>query len=196
MHDILHRMSDRPISKSATAETPKQSSVHQESSAKKPVPAPPSAGLARWLPLAALVLALIAVVLAALAYFLPAHNSASIPQQGGDAKGNLCAAYATTHKSVVINTHMQSRNINDAVADLSVATNARLALIGGGAYLRERLAANNGAPGDLKDAANSFSNTIEQLGINYLIQAGPDVQNPVRKDLDNQITQLNKLCGQ
>src|SRR6202007_2593907 len=152
-----HPMSERPITKSAAAETPKPSTGRQESAPQKPVPAPPSAGLSRWLPLAALVLALIAVVLAALAYFLPAHNSAAIPQQGGDAKGNLCAAYATTHKSVVINTHMQSRNINDAVADLSVATNARLALIGGGAYLRERLAANNGAPGDLKDAANSFA---------------------------------------
>jgi hypothetical protein len=188
-------MSERPITKSAAAETPKQSSVHQESSSKKPVPVPPSSGASRWLTFAALVTALAAVVLAALAYFLPAHNSASVPQQGGDAKANVCAAYAVSHKAVVINTHMQSRNINDAVADLSVATNARLSLIGGGAYLRERLAANTAAPADLKNAAYSFANTIEQLGVNYLIQAGPEVQDPVRKDLETQITQLNKLCG-
>jgi hypothetical protein len=188
-------MSERPITKSAAAETPKPSSAHQESSAKKSVPVSPSSGVSRWLPLAALITALIAVVLAALAYFLPAHNSASVPQQGGDAKGNVCAAYEASHKAVVINTHMQSRNPNDAVADLSVATNARLSLIGGGAYLRERLAANTAAPSDLANAAYSFANTIEQLGVNYLIQAGPEVQDPVRKDLDNQIAQLNKLCG-
>jgi hypothetical protein len=188
-------MSDRPITKSAAAETPKPSSVSHESSSKKPVPVPSSSGVSRWLPLAALVTALVAVVLAALAYFLPAHNSASVPQQGGDAKANVCAAYDTSHKAVVINTHMQNRNINDAVADLTVATNARLALIGGGAYLRERLAANTAAPSDLTNAAYTFANTVEQLGVNYLIQAGPDVQNPVRKDLDNQIAQLNKLCG-
>jgi hypothetical protein len=188
-------MSDRPITKSAAAETPKPSTVSQESSSKKPVPAPPSSGVSRWLPLAALVTALIAVVLAALAYFLPPHKGASVPQQGGDAKANVCAAYNTSHKAVVINTHMQSRNPNDAVADLTVATNARLALIGGGAYLRERLAANTAAPSDLTNAAYTFANTVEQLGVNYLVQAGPEVQDPVRKDLDNQITQLDKLCG-
>ncbi len=74
---------------------------------------------------------------------------------------------------MVVNTHMQSRNPNDAVAELSVATNARLALIGGGAYLKDRLDANTAAPADIVDAVNSFANTIEQLGINYLVGADP-----------------------
>ena len=195
MHDILNRMSDRPIAKSSAAETPKQSSVHQESSSKKPVPVPPSSGVSRWLPLAALVLALIAVVLAALAYFLPAHHEASVPQQGGDAKANVCSAYKGAHRSVVVNTHMQSRDPNNAVAELSVATNARLALVGGGTYLKDRLAANTAAPADLADAVNSFANTISQLGMNYLIGVGTEVQDPLRKDLDSEVTQLDKLCA-
>ncbi|MBV8293645.1 MAG: hypothetical protein JOY55_17885 [Mycobacterium sp.] len=135
---------------------------------------------------------MIALVLAALAYFFPSHKGASVPQQGGDAKANVCAAYAAAHKAVVINTHMQSGN--DPVAELAVATNARLALIGSGTYLRERLAANSKASADLANAANTFANTVEQLGINYLTQAGADVQDPLRKDLDSQITQLDKLC--
>jgi hypothetical protein len=90
---------------------------------------------------------------------------------------------------------MQSPNINDPVGELSVATNARLALIGGGAYLRERIAANTAAPADLANAANSFANTVEQLGMNYLIQAEAAVQDPIRHDLDSQITQLDKLCA-
>jgi hypothetical protein len=184
-----------PLTKSASAETPKQSSVREESSSRKAVPVPRSSQASRWPTYAALAIAVIAAVLAGLAYFHPAHNKALVPQQGGDAKANVCSAYAASHKAVVINTHMQSRNPNDAVAELSVATNARLALIGGGAYLRERLAANTAAPADLAGAAYSLANTIEQLGINYLTQAGADVQDPVRHDLNNQIATLDKLCA-
>jgi hypothetical protein len=178
-------MSDRPLTKSTAKE---------ESSSKQPLPVPRWSDASRWPSYAALAIALIAVVFAALAYFLPAHKGASIAQQGGDAKANVCSAYAAAHKAVVINTHMQSPNPNDAIAELSVATNARLALIGSGAYLRDRIQANTAAPADLANAATSFANTVEQLGINYLIQAGAGVQDPLRHDLDSQITQLNKLC--
>jgi hypothetical protein len=78
---------------------------------------------------------------------------------------------------------------------LAIAANARLALIGGGSYLRERLAANTAAPTDLANAANSFANTIQQLGINYMTDAGAAVQDPLRHDLDSQISQLDKLCA-
>ncbi len=159
------------------------------------MPVPPSSGVSRWLPFAALAIALIAVVLAALAYFLPAHNSASVPQQGGDAKANVCSAYKGAHRAVVVNTHMQSRNPNDAVAELSVATSARLALVGSGAYLKDRLAANTAAPADLADAVNSFATTIEQLGMNYLIGVAAEVQEPLRKDLDSKVAQVDKLCA-
>lgn len=90
---------------------------------------------------------------------------------------------------------MQSNNPNDAVAELAVATNARLAVVGGGAYLRDRLDANTAAPKDLANAINTFANTIEQLGINYLSGAGADAQDSLRHDLDSQITQLDKSCG-
>ena len=71
---------------------------------------------------------------------------------------------------------MQSRDPNNAVAELSVATNARLALVGGGAYLKDRLAANTAAPADLAGGVNSFANTIEQLGMNYLIGAAAEAR--------------------
>ncbi len=96
---------------------------------------------------------------------------------------------------MVINTHMQSPNPNDPVAELAVATNARLALIGGGAYLEGRVEANTAAPTDLANAVNSFANTVEQLGINYMVNAGAEAQDPLRKDLDSQITQLDKMCA-
>ncbi len=188
-------MSDTPATKSAHAESPKQSSAHEESSSKKPVAVPRWSDASRWPTYAALAIAVIAVALAALAYFHPAHKAASVAQQGGDAKANVCSAYASAHKAVVINTHMESPNPNDPIAELSVATNARLALIGSGAYLRERLAANTAAPADLITAANSMANAVEQLGMNYLTQAGAAAQDPLRHDLDTQITQIDKLCG-
>jgi len=188
-------MSDRPPTKSADAESHKESSPTEQPSRKEPQPFSHRSEASRWPTYAALAIAVIAVVLAALAYFHPAHNSASVAQQGGDAKANVCSAFASARKAVVINTHMQSPNINDPIAELSVATNARLALIGGGAYLRERLAANTAAPADLANAADSLANTMQQLGINYLTGAGKDVQDPLRKDLNSQITQIEKLCA-
>ncbi len=188
-------MSDRPGGKSAHAESPEQSSVSEESASKKPVPFPNEAGPSRLPVYAALAIAVVAAALAGLAYFHPAPNKALAPQQGGDAKANVCSAYKAAHKSVVINTHMRSQNQNDAVAELSVATNARLALIGGGTYLKDQLAANTAAPADLAGTVNSFANTIEQLGVNYLQGADAADQDPLRKDLDNQIGQLDKMCA-
>jgi hypothetical protein len=187
-------MTDRPVTKSSHAESQKPP-AEGESSTRKPPPSPGGSATSRWPALAALALAVVATVLAALAYFHPAHHQASVPQQGGDAKANLCSAYKGAHRSVVVNTHMQSRDPNNAVAELSVATNARLALVGGGTYLKDRLAANTAAPADLVNGVDSFANTIEQLGTNYLIGAGTEAQDPLRKDLDSEVTQLDKLCA-
>lgn len=184
-------MSDRPSTTSAHAETPKQSSVHEESPSRKPAPVSRWSDASRWPTYAALLIAVIAVVLAALAYFMPSNKGASVAQQGGDAKANVCSAYGNTRKAVVINTHLESQNPD---LQLAIAANARLALIGGGAYLRDRLEANTAAPSDLVNAANSLADTVEQLGINYLTEASNDVQNPLRQTLNNQINQLDTLC--
>ncbi len=168
-----------------------QESASGESSSKTPPPFPRGFSAPAWLVYAALAIAVIAAVLAALAYFHPAHKEAAIAQQSGDAKANVCSAYKAAHKSVVINTHMQSPNPD---VQLAIAANARLALIGGGAYLRDRLDANTAAPVDLANAANSFASTIQQLGINYMTDAGAAVQDPLRHELDSQISQLDRLC--
>jgi hypothetical protein len=76
-----------------------------------------------------------------------------------------------------------------------VAANARLALLGGGAYLKDRIAAEPASPADLAQAVNNMGNTMEQLGIAYLAAATQQVLDPLRHDLDSQITQLNKMCS-
>src|ERR1700736_6813368 len=83
-------MSARPLAKSAHAESPKQSSANEESSSqnpassKTPAPLPRWSDASRWPTYAALAIAVIAVALAALAYFHPAHKGASLAQQGGE----------------------------------------------------------------------------------------------------------------
>ncbi|MCV7258118.1 hypothetical protein H7J72_05700 [Mycobacterium shimoidei] len=162
------------------------------------MPYPDGSQATKWAAYAAIALAVIAVVLAALAYFHPSHDKASagaVEQQGGDAKTNVCAAYNTVHEGVVANTHMANPTPDNPVGQLSVAANARLSLLGGGSYLKDRLAANTAAPADLAKVVDAMANTIQQLGVNYMAGAPNDVQEPLRHDLDNQISQLNQMCG-
>jgi hypothetical protein len=143
--------------------------------------------------LAALVIAVLAAGLAVAAWLKPTHEGPSYPQSG-DAKTNLCAAYKVVHHAVVTNTHLAIPGGSDPSGHLAVAANARLALLGGGAYLRETLAAQAAPPADLGKAVNSLAATIEQLGVNYLADASNDVQVPLRHDLELEIATLNKLC--
>jgi hypothetical protein len=171
------------------SDTPAAESASNESTVSKGV-----STASRWGVLLAPVIALVALVFAALAYFHPTHATPTgAAQQGGDAKANVCAAYGAAHNAVVVNTHMQSPK--DPTAELSVATSARLALIGSGAYLKDRLDANTAAPADIANAINSVATTIEQLGINYLNGAAADAQAALRQDLNKQIAAADKACA-
>jgi hypothetical protein len=142
-----------------------------------------------------LALATIAVAVAVAAWFRAAHGGPSFnADQVSQAKTNVCAAYVTVRQGVVENTHMRDPDPNVLTGKLAVATSARLALVGGGAYLSDRLAAQPATPADLAKAVNSMSATIEQLGVNYLAGADSTAQDPLRKNLDGQITQINGLC--
>lgn len=152
---------------------------------------------APWLTLAPLAIAIIAVGIAVAAWLLPSHQSASssFTDPSGDAKTNLCSAYKAVHQGVFTNTHQANPDGDNPIGQLAVQANARLALLGGGAYLRDRLAAQAAPPADLAKAINSMANTIEQLGVNYLANADDSLQVPLRHDQDSEITQLNKSCA-
>jgi hypothetical protein len=136
----------------------------------------------------------IAVAVAVAAWFRPAHDGASTfsGEHVSQAKANVCSTYTSVRKAVVLNTHLNSPN--DPTGQLAVAANARLALLGGGSYLQDRLVAEPAAPADLANAVKSMSNTIEQLGTAYLADAGTIVLDPLRHDLDADIRQINDLC--
>ena len=166
-----------------------------DTSPKKRVPFPHWQTSSPWVTLAALAIAVIAVALAIAAWFRPAPSPSFNDQQTAQAKTHVCSTYTAVRKGVVINTHLANPVPNDPIGQFAVAANARLALLGGGGYLRDRLAAEPAAPGDLAKAVDSMADTIEQLGTGYLADAPNDVLDPLRNNLNSQITQINKLCG-
>jgi hypothetical protein len=153
--------------------------------------------MSRWIAIAALVLALIAVAIAVAAWFRPAHSGAThfSDQQTADAKKSTCTAYNSAKQAVVINTHMANPRPDDPAGQLAVAVNARLALLGSGQYLRDRLAANPATPGDLTNAVTSMAKTVEDLGMGYLNETSNFVLEPLRSDLNNEIGQLDAICA-
>ena len=75
-----------------------------------------------------------------------------------------------------------------------MAANVRLAMLGGGAYLKETLAAEPATSADLAKAVNSAANTLEKMGINYLAMANETVIDPLMRDLNVKGAQIDKLC--
>jgi hypothetical protein len=144
---------------------------------------------------ACLVLVLIAIAIGGAAWFRAGNGSPQFnSDQTAQAKTNVCSAYVTVRQAVVENTHLTIPNPGDRIAQLAVAANARLALLGGGSYLQDRLDAEHAAPTDLSFAVTALSATVQQLGADYLAGADDSLQVPLRRDLDTQISKTNALC--
>jgi hypothetical protein len=148
----------------------------------------------RWPTAAAVVLAVIAVGVAVAAWFDPLHSSGTFSaQQTTAAKKSVCTAGVVVHEAVVAGTHVKNPVPNDPAGRLAVAANARLALIEGGALLKDRLASEPAAPADLAKAVTSMANTLEELGVGYLGELNSSLDT-LRHDLDTEIAQINTLC--
>lgn len=145
--------------------------------------------------MAALVIALLAAAGAGWAWYHPHSASPKYSdQQTAQAKKNLCGAYAIVQRAVVVNTHLSPPNPNDPTGKLAVEANARLALVGGGAYLRDRITAEPAAPADLTKTLTATANEIEQLGMNYTAGASGEGQEALKHDLDSKVTRIKELC--
>jgi hypothetical protein len=141
-----------------------------------------------------LAIALIAVVVAVAAWLRPAHGGGSYSdQQSAQAKANVCAAVGPVHKAVWAGT--PNPHPGDPVAQLSVAANVRLAMLGGGSYLRETLAAEPATPADLAKAVTSMATTLQQMGINYLARTGnKPAMDSLQHELESKGAQVVGLC--
>ena len=153
---------------------------------------------AKWGTIAALVLAILAVAGAAYGYFFPNESAAAAgkytDQQRSDAKKHICETFKIVDRAVVRNSHLKNPDNGGPIGALSVATAQRFAFYDGGAFLRDRVAAEPATPKDLADNANALGTQLEELSIGYLAGAQDFAQDELRQNLDDKIKKIVELC--
>ena len=153
---------------------------------------------AKWGTIAALVLAILAVAGAAYGYFYPNESAAAAgkysDQQRNDAKKHICETFKIVDRAVVRNSHLKNPDNGGPIGALSVATAQRFAFYDGGAFLRDRVAAEPATPKDLADNANALGTQLEELSIGYLAGAQDFAQDELRQNLDDKIKKIVEIC--
>jgi len=141
----------------------------------------------------ALAVAVIAVAVAIVPWVHPGSFHSFSDQQSAQAKANVCAAWAPVRRSVWVGT--PNPRPGDPVAQDAVAANVRLAMLGGGSFLKEIVDAEPAAPADLANAVKSVANTLEWMGVYYLARLDTHgVIDPLRQKLDSEGAAIDKLC--
>jgi hypothetical protein len=163
-----------------------------------PAPVAQPSRASRWIPLVALVIALLAVAGAAYGYFFPNESAAAAgkysDQQVNDAKKHICETFKIVDRAVVKNSHLKNPENGGPIGALSVATAQRFAFYDGGDFLRDRVAAEPATPKNLADAANTLGTQLEELSIGYLAGAQDFVQDELRQNLDDKIKKIVEIC--
>ena len=153
---------------------------------------------AKWGTIAALVLAILAVAGAAYGYFFPNESAAAAgkytDQQRSDSKKHICETFKIVDRAVVRNSHLKNPENGGPIGALSVATAQRFAFYDGGAFLRDRVAAEPATPKDLADNANALGTQLEELSIGYLAGAQDFAQDELRQNLDDKIKKIVEIC--
>jgi hypothetical protein len=151
-----------------------------------------------WLAVAALVLAILGIAGAAFGYFYPNESAAASgkysDQQRNDAKKKICETFKIADRAVVRNSHLKNPENGGPIGALSVATAQRFAFYGGGAFLRDRVAAEPATPKDLADKVNALGAQLEQLSIGYLAGEQDFAQDELRQNLDDNIKKIVEIC--
>ncbi|QUR69866.1 hypothetical protein F6B93_15640 [Mycobacterium spongiae] len=153
--------------------------------------------------MAALALAVVALSVGFVGWFRPQPDSNRSPlasdptftsQQISDAKDSVCATHRLVRQATVSNTNQINPVPGDAIGDLAVAVNARLALYSGGDYLLNRLTAEPATPTELSDAVRKLAHVLQELAISYLAGAPDSVVTPLRQASDEHTRTVDLLC--
>lgn len=149
-------------------------------------------GSPRWIAPVALVVSLLAAGAAGWALLKPAPEFVVNPAVA-DPKTQACSAFSVVSQGVAIQTR---KNIGGAPADLeAVAANARLAMAGGAAYLRNNVPSNT--PDDLAGPLLTFADQLQTIAQYYLAgESNNDAEQAARLvAVDETTKQLIELCG-
>jgi hypothetical protein len=199
-------MSETPSNEpsSAAEDTPEPVAEPAKAPAAAPAATTPASHaaspskFAKWGTVAALVLAILALAGAAYGYFYPNESAAAAgkysDQQRNDSKKHICETFKIVDRAVVRNSHLKNPENGGPIGALSVATAQRFAFYDGGAFLRDRVAAEPATPKDLADNANSLGTQLEELSIGYLAGAQDFAQDELRQNLDDKIKKIVEIC--
>jgi hypothetical protein len=164
----------------------------------EPEPLRPSKS-SRWVPLAALVLAVIAVAGAALGWFFPSKSASSAPtysdQQQKDAKKQVCETFRTVERAVGHGTHPPKVPPNGGpVSGIALLTFQQFAYFGSGAVLRDQLITNPATPSELAKPASDVADGLEQLGIAGMAGTKEFAQEDLRRNLGDKFKAVVEVC--
>ncbi|MFZ1160812.1 hypothetical protein [Mycobacterium sp.] len=197
-------MSETPSHEPSSAAGDVTESVAEPAATSAPASTTPTSHAARpskfakWGTVAALVLAILAVAGAAYGYFYPNQSAAAAgkysDQQRNDAKKHTCETFKIVDRAVVRNSHLKNPDNGGPIGALSVATAQRFAFYDGGAFLRDRVAAEPATPKDLADNANALGTQLQELSIGYLAGAQDFAQDELRQNLDDNIKKIVEIC--
>jgi hypothetical protein len=153
----------------------------------------------RWIPLAALLLAVIAVAGAALGWFFPSKSASSAPtysdQQQKDAKKQICDTFRTVERAVGHGTHPPKVPPNGGpVSGIALLTFQQFAYFGSGAVLRDQLLTNPATPTELAKPASDVADGLEQLGIAGIAGTKEFAQEDLRRNLGEKFKAVVEVC--
>lgn len=192
-------MADPELPDSAEPAKTTKSAV-SKSAPPKPAPPKPASPTSAWrLLIAAAVAGLAAGALGAAAVVGLSHpgsdsSAKSTVRDANDAKLDVCAAALLARQAVAKNMHLVNPDPENPLAQLAVAANARLALVGGAAYLRGRADADAAAPGEVLDAARAMAGALEHLNVSYLVGQSNSEHEQLGRDLDSRVAEMGRLC--
>ena len=125
---------------------------------------PPKTG---WIAPTALALSLLAAVAAGWSLFKPSAASKTVTSD--DPRAAVCKAFKTVSDAVYLQTNkVPNPDLGPATpaAVEAIAANARLAMVGGSAFLLNNLPSN--APAELADKVRAFADNLDDIGMNAL----------------------------
>ena len=113
--------------------------------------------------------------------------------QREEAKAKVCDAFLVVSSGVANSSELQAEE-GDAVGAVAIASNARLALLGGGQYMLDRV--DPATDPALAEAARAFGNALMDVGAAAIAQIPNDdpAHQERLKDADEQNAKLQGMC--
>ncbi len=145
----------------------------------------------------AVVVSLLALALAAAAFFKPQHDATPAApqysdQQVADAKKNVCDAYTLMHRAI---TDAGSLSSEDPNQKFMISLNTRLAFSTAADHLLAAADRYPEAPSSLLDASRSLAFSYQRIVLAQTATAPHAELEPLYTESDKAVAQVEKDCG-